>query len=478
MRVTRRFRTAAGLGLALAGWGLIVGAPSLLIGAGAIGAWLVVAQVSFLAAIDRTLPGLEVELRPEDDRVTAEETTEMTLVVSIDATRPVPLWVTASPPVGVEGTIDPLTVASAAESRHTAALHWPVAGEFAFAPPEVTLLGRFGLFTQTVTHGEGPTVVVEPRAPREIHVGKAGDTVAAGFGDHRTGQTGSGVRPAEVREYVPGDAIKEIDWKATARLAEPHVREFEVETDRETKLFLDHRQPMGVGPDGKRKLDYARQLALAILAGARDTGDPIGWYAVGDGGLTATFEPGTADDHANAIRRAVLALAPTAPADADPGPDTFSPAVARCRAQRLADADAGSAFASTLRPYLTDQTRYVRRVQAQPLFDAVTTFGAGRRQTAWVVVVTDDTDRAELREAVKMARGLNAVVSVYLTPTVLFEEGALTDLEAAYDRYAAFETFRHELDTLAGVSAFEVGPADRLSAILGARQADARGVTT
>jgi len=478
MRVTRRFRTVAGLGFVLAGWGLVTGAPSLLVGAGAIGAWLVVAQVSFLSAIDRTLPGLDVALRPEAERVTAEETTGATLSVSSDTTRGVSLRVTATLPVGVEGTIEPLTVEAATEERRTVVLRWPVAGEFAFDTPEVTFLDRFGLFTQPIAHGESPTVVVEPRAPREIHVGRAGDTVAAGFGNHRTDQTGSGVRPAEVREYVPGDAIRQIDWKATARLADTHVREFEVETDRETKLFVDHRRSMGVGSEGERKLDYARQVALAILAGARSPDEPIGCYTVGDEGLTATFEPDTTHDHANAIRRALLSLAPTTPADATAGPGTgtFSPAVARRRAGRLADTDAESAFAATLRPYLADQTQYVRRVQARPLFDAVTTFGAGRRQTAWAVLVTDDTDRAELRETVKLARRLNTTISVYLTPTVLFEEGALTDLETAYDRYVAFESFRHELDTLAGVAALEVGPADRLSAILDAGRADTRGV--
>jgi len=55
---------------------------------------------------------------------------------------------------------------------------------------------------------------------------------------------------------------------------------------------------------------------------------------------------------------------------------------------------------------------------------------------------------------------------VFLTPSILFDPGGLVDLEAAYDRYVEFEEFRRDLARLPGVSAFEVGPGDRLDAVL------------
>jgi hypothetical protein len=88
------------------------------------------------------------------------------------------------------------------------------------------------------------------------------------------------------------------------------------------------------------------------------------------------------------------------------------------------------------------------------------------------VIFTDDTHRAEVRETVRLAqRGDNRVL-VFLTPTVLFEPGGLADLEGAYDRYRSFESFRRDLARLRRVSAFEVGPGDRLDAVLssGSRQ--------
>ncbi len=466
MRVTRRFWTIATVGVALAGWGSLTANPSLLVGAGVLGAWMVSVQVLFLGAIDETRSELAVSVELAEERVTAEEPTEATLSASVTEPTAVSVWVTAPTPVGVDGTVGTVTLDTPGQARQRADLYWPVAGEFAFETPRVTFCDRFGLFTQTLECGDSPTVVVEPRAPRDVHVGKGGDEVVTGFGEHETGQTGPGLKPAEVREYVPGDAVKNIDWKATARLAEAHVREFEVQTDRETTLFVDHRQSTGFGPEGETKLDYARQLILAIIASARAQQDPVGCYTVGDEGLTATHDPSTTEANVNAIRRDVLHLAPT-PSETD-GTAAFSPAVARRRAQAL-QADS-SAFAGTLQPYFADQTQYVRRVQSRPLFAALNLHQPRQRRTAWSVMVTDDTRRTELRESVKLARQSAARVSVFVTPTVLFEPGVLEDVEAAYDRYTEFESLRHDLDSLHGVSAFEVGPADRLSAILAARQ--------
>jgi len=465
MRVTRRFWTVAAVGLALAGWGIITASPSLLVGAGILGAWIVSVQVLFLLDIEETRPHLAVTVDPGTERVTAEESTTAAVSASVDEPVPVSIGVRATTPVGVDGTIGTLVLDTGIQARRHDDLSWPVAGEFAFDPPRVTFYDRFGLFTQTLTHGERPTVVVEPRAPRTVHVGKGGDEVITGFGEHETGRRGSGLKAAEVREYVPGDAVKSIDWKATARLAETHVREFDVQTDRETNLFVDHRHSMGVGAAGETKLDYARQVVLAVLASARAQGDPVGCYTIGNEGVTAIHEPATTDERINAIRRQILHLEPTAAATGEP--TAFSPAVARQRATTLADDE--SAFAELLRPYFTERTQYVRRVESQPLFTALTMSQSDQRQTAWSVLITDDTDHAELRESVRLAREEDAHVTLFLTPTVLFEEGALDDVEGAYDRYVEFESFRHELDSTQGVSAFELGPADRLSRILTAR---------
>ncbi|HJW21863.1 MAG TPA: DUF58 domain-containing protein [Candidatus Limnocylindrales bacterium] len=56
-------------------------------------------------------------------------------------------------------------------------------------------------------------------------------------GDYRTLFRGSGIDFADLREYVPGDDVRAIDWNVTARTAVPHVREY-VEDREATAWFL------------------------------------------------------------------------------------------------------------------------------------------------------------------------------------------------------------------------------------------------
>jgi len=88
--------------------------------------------------------------------------------------------------------------------------------------------------------------------------------------------------------------------------------------------------------------------------------------------------------------------------------------------------------------------------------------------TARTIIITDDEHRAELRETVKLARRGGGRVAVFLTPSALYEDRRVGALEAAYERYVEFEQFRQELASVPSVSAFEVGPADRLQQVLAA----------
>ena len=45
-------------------------------------------------------------------------------------------------------------------------------------------------------------------------------------GDYRSVFRGTGMEFAEVREYIPGDDVRFIDWNVTARLGEPWVKEY------------------------------------------------------------------------------------------------------------------------------------------------------------------------------------------------------------------------------------------------------------
>lgn len=470
MRATRRAWTVGAVGALLAGAAVAFAQPWLLAGAGVVGAWLLAAQVAFVRQVTRLDSGLTVDVQLTPGRVATDEPVDATLTVDIAAPSACEVSVTLEPPVAVQaGGAAERTVRlhpGETEAATTATVTAPVAGLVRFRTPTVTVEDDRGFFTATLRRGPTPSVTVDPRAPRNVHVGQGGEEIAVAYGEHDAGRLGSGLEPAELREYLPGDAASRIDWKATARLNHPHVREFEAETDRTTVLVVDHRSSMGLGREGEGMLDYAREVALAFLASARDLDDPLGVFTVGEEGLTERLEPAATAEQYHRVRTVLTDLGLTERTDGR-GPAGRSPAAARRDAQAL---DGPSAFDRTLRPFLAGTAPYVERVAEDPLFGAVSTDVTRLRGSVWTVVFTDDTHRTELREAVKVARRGDDHVLVFITPAVLYDRDGLADLETAYDRYADFESYRRELDRLDRVTAFEVSPGDRLHAVLEARR--------
>jgi uncharacterized protein (DUF58 family) len=83
-------------------------------------------------------------------------------------------------------------------------------------------------------------------------------------GDHRASLVGDGTELAQVRPYEAGDDVRTIDWNATARTGEPHVRVHVAERELLTWLLLDTSASMTFGTADRRKWDVAEGVALAV----------------------------------------------------------------------------------------------------------------------------------------------------------------------------------------------------------------------
>jgi uncharacterized protein (DUF58 family) len=95
-------------------------------------------------------------------------------------------------------------------------------------------------------------------------------------GARRLRRTGSGAEFAGFRRYVPGDAFRDIDWKATARSGSMMVAEHEIERSQQIGLAIDAGRLMATRVDGRRKLDIAISAALGIATLAQRAGDRVG----------------------------------------------------------------------------------------------------------------------------------------------------------------------------------------------------------
>ncbi|WP_135534914.1 DUF58 domain-containing protein [Halostella pelagica] len=471
MEPSRRYWAIVALVAFLAVGGAAIRRPTLIVGAAVLGGWLLAQQFRFVRGLRSTVGTVDIEQTLSQRTVTAGDSVTVALSVTKPALTTLDLAVTASPPLGTTGGADPdRTVALGGQEATTAfELSLPVAGEFEFDRPRLSATDALGLFRAVVPVGTAESITVEPRAPRDMHIGEAGDRIATGLGEHTSDQRGSGLEPATVRQYTAGDDVRRIDWKATARLNHPHVREFELETDPTTALFVDHRSAMATGRDGQTKLDYAREVALAFVNSARSLRSRVGLYTVGDAGTTNALSPHSSAEHYRRLRRVLGDLRPIGTDET--ASRTLRPRRTTGETSRAAAslADDESPFGRTLRPYFDARTSYVHRIADQPLARTVRQQSLQLNDTAWSIIVTDDTNREAIRDAVTVGRRGNGQVMVFLTPNTLFEAGGLADLKAAYEAYASFESFRRSLSSLERVSAFEVGPGRRLSAVLSAQ---------
>lgn len=474
MGVTRRYWGELGLCAALAALAALLGEPLLIVGAAGVGGAALARQYDFVRDVAATAAALDVSQSVADGRVGQGETTTVDLDAEASTPARADLEIESSPPVGLSATDGDRRLdlpAGAASASTSYEVECRLTGSAAFDPPTATATDPSGRFTADFPVGDGATVTVTPRGAITPHVGRGGDALSVMDGDHETDERGEGIETAEVRAYVPGDQLRRIDWNATARLGEPYVRESEAATRRTTAVLLDCRPSMARGPDGETKFDYARSVALRLFEYARSRDELIRSFAVGDEGLLArrTFEDGA---DANDFEDHLWSLEPDAgdPTD-ERGPD-FSLADARRRTRALRGDE--SAYAATLGPYFAVPDPYVERVAGDPLYGVARTYLEDDQGATTAVVVTDDTDRTEVRETVKLARRRADRVVALLTPTVLFDRDEAADVESTYDRYVDFERFRREMARLDRVSVFEVGPGDRLEALL-ARGRSRRG---
>ena len=89
-------------------------------------------------------------------------------------------------------------------------------------------------------------------------------------------QNGRGVDFAEVRLYQPGDDIRSIDWRVTARKNVPHTKVFREERERPALLFIDQSQHMFFGSQQRLKSVAAAELAARIAWQITASGDRVG----------------------------------------------------------------------------------------------------------------------------------------------------------------------------------------------------------
>jgi uncharacterized protein (DUF58 family) len=118
---------------------------------------------------------------------------------------------------------------------------------------------------------------------------------------------GRGLDFEELRSYQPGDDVRTMDWRVTARTRSPHVRVFSEEKDRAVLLVVDQRLNMFFGTRNRLKSVTAAELAALGGWRALDSGDRIGGVLFNDERLIE-FRPERSEKNLMAILHGLLGM--------------------------------------------------------------------------------------------------------------------------------------------------------------------------
>src|SRR3989449_10327773 len=95
---------------------------------------------------------------------------------------------------------------------------------------------------------------------------------------------GRGVEFEEVRPYVPGDEVRDIDWNVTARLGSPYIKRFVEERELTVMLVVDISRSMRFGTTGAEKREIAAELCAVLGFAAVRNNDRVGLVLAGERG--------------------------------------------------------------------------------------------------------------------------------------------------------------------------------------------------
>jgi uncharacterized protein (DUF58 family) len=249
-------------------------------------------------------PGVRVGTSVSRERVLEGET--LALDVHVRADRPVG-WLEVLPvlPAGLAASTPPLPLVLALDGSAQRTIAVEVAarvwGAYRIGEVIVRASGPLGVVVREGAHPAGSGLRVLPardRLRRLIAPARA----QAASGSRRSPDRGEGIEFADLRPFAPGDRVRRVNWRATARRGAPVVTERHPERNADVVLFLDTFAEARRGHEGTlvRAVRAADSLASAHLAQR----DRVG--LVSFGGVTHWLLPGAGTARVERITDALL----------------------------------------------------------------------------------------------------------------------------------------------------------------------------
>ena len=269
MAVSGRFVLLVALGIVPL---VLIGEPWVL------GGWMLV--VAALTALDLGVAGSprQIELsRTVPARVRLGETVQATLVVTNPGSRRVTgvlrdAW---QPSAGAVSTRSRISIPGGERRAVTTTLTPFRRGERRAVHVTVRSFGPLGLAARQATLSAPATLRVLPPFDSRKHLPSRLARLRELDGRTSVMIRGQGTEFDSLREYVRGDDVRSIDWRATARRNDLVVRTWRPERDRRVVIVIDSGRTSAARIDNEPRIDTAYESALLLAALASRAGDRV-----------------------------------------------------------------------------------------------------------------------------------------------------------------------------------------------------------
>lgn len=229
---------------------------------------------------------IEIE-READDKLSLGVENRVCVRLRNGADFPITLQLADSPPpeMRADQPEEPFEMTLKPGGRQAAVYHVTPStrGDYTFGDVWLRVRGRLGLVRRTTRVALHTHVKVYPNlieAAKFALMARKGRLQQMGIRAARL--RGAGREFESLRDYMPDDEPRRIDWKASARRGKLVARQYEVERSQNVILALDVGRTMLAEIDGIQKIDYAINAALLLAFVATLSDDKVGLIVFAD----------------------------------------------------------------------------------------------------------------------------------------------------------------------------------------------------
>ncbi len=242
-----------------------------------------------LATIDnRTLPS-QTDIRIDreiDSKLRLGHSNIVNIHVTNSSPHPLKVEMREFPPPGIMSDLpeDPLNLDIPSHSKQTVSYHLTPSrrGDYEFGNIFLRLHGRMSLIKKVREFSTNNCVKVYPdlETAQFSLMARKGRLQQIGVRNARI--QGLGREFESLRDYMPDDEMRRIDWKATARRGKLVTRQYEIEKSQNVIIAIDIGRTMLAEIDGVQKIEHAIKAALVLAYVASLSEDRVGLLLFSD----------------------------------------------------------------------------------------------------------------------------------------------------------------------------------------------------